>query len=78
MRLVSERKEYEFVQSCDIRRWLPGAHTETLTALLPPEVEAGCYSIELGIVSPHAEVVYFATDARRRRGFYEVGSVVIE
>ncbi|MBR5460776.1 MAG: DUF4832 domain-containing protein [Clostridia bacterium] len=78
LRIVGNGKCYEFVQDCDIRAWLPGKHTEGLTARLPIDIEAGEYTLEIGIVSPHADVVYFATDAKRNGGFYEVGKITVK
>ena len=77
LRLTGNNQNYEFKQECDIRRWLPGKHTEALTASLD-NILQGSYSIEIGIVSPHADVVYFATNAPRRDGFYEIGSVTVK
>ena len=57
---------------------LPGKHTEGLTARLPIDIEAGEYTLEIGIVSPHADVFYFATDAKRNGGFYGVGNITVE
>ena len=77
LRLTGDGKAYEFEQDCDIRKWLPGEHTEELTATLK-DIPAGDYSIELGIKSPHADVVYLATTAPRNGGFYEVGKITIK
>ena len=77
LRLTGNGKNYEFPQSCDIRRWLPGKHSETLSASLE-DIPAGTYAIEIGIISPHADVLYFATNAPRNGGFYEIGNIVIK
>ncbi len=78
LRLVGSNGSYDFTQSCDIKKWMPGSHTETLTAVLPKDIPAGEYTLELGIISPHTDVVYFATTAPRDGGFYEVGRMTIE
>ena len=78
LRIVGNDKCYEFKQECDIRAWLPGKHTEALVARLPRDIEAGEYTLEIGIVSPHTDVVYFATDAKRNGGFYEVGKITVK
>jgi len=77
LRLTGNGKSYEFKQACDVRKWLPGEHTETLTASLE-NIPDGNYNVEIGIVSPHADVVYFATDAPRNGGFYEVGKITVK
>ena len=38
---------------------------------------AGEYDIEIGMVSPHAPIVYFATDAVRDGGYYVLGKICI-
>ncbi len=44
----------------------------------PSDIDAGEYTLEIGILSPHADVVYFATNAKRNGGFYEVGNIVVK
>ena len=68
----------DFAQSCNITNWLPGTHTESLRATLPSDLPKGKYDIEIGLLSPHADVVYLATNAERRGGFYKVCTIVIE
>ena len=77
LRLTNGTQHYDFPQSCDLRAWLPGAHTETLKAELPADITAGEYKLELGILSSHADVVYLATDAPRDGSFYEVGRIFV-
>ena len=76
LRLVGE-ETYDFSQSCDIRTWMPGKHTEDLRIDLPRNIAPGAYKLELGILSPHADVVYLATTAPRDGGFYEMGTIII-
>lgn len=77
LRLTCGGESYAFEQGTDIRKWLPGSHTETLTARLPKNLPSGEYALEIALVSPHADVVYFATDAPRNGGFYQVGSLTV-
>lgn len=78
LRLVNDNQIYEFRQECDIRKWLPGKHTEMLSATLPTDICAGNYKLEIGLLSPHTDVVYFATNAKRNGGFYEIGNIIIQ
>ena len=78
LRLTGNGKSYDFQQACDIRRWLPGTHTETFGVKIPAQLAPGRYALEIGLISPHADVVYFATTAPRNGGFYEIGSIIVE
>lgn len=78
IRLVNANKIYEFAQPCDIRKWMPGTHTEEFTVALPKDMPSGDYALEFGIRSPHSDVVYLATSAPRDGGFYKVGCITIK
>lgn len=78
LRLVGNSQSYDFIQPCDIRKWLPGLQTETLSIRLPKDIVADRYTLEIGIISPHSDVVYFATTAPRDGRFYEIGSITVE
>lgn len=78
LRLTGIGRTVEFAQTCSVRNWLPGAHTETLRASLPGDLAEGEYDIEIGIISPHADVVYLATNAERNGGFYKIGHISIK
>jgi len=78
LRLVGEGGIYGFVQSCDVRNWLPGKHMAQLRAELPEGIPAGKYDIEIGLVSPHADVVYLATNAERDGAFYKIGEITVK
>ena len=78
LRLTGNGKSYDFQQACDIRRWLPGTHTEIFGVKIPAQLAPGRYTLEIGLISPHADVVCFATTAPRNGGFYEIGSIIVE
>jgi hypothetical protein len=78
LRLRKGDKTVDFEQTCDVRKWMPGEHSEVLGANLPEGIEKGEYNIEIGLVSPHTDVVYLATNAERDGGFYKLGSIIIE
>jgi len=77
LRIVGNEMIYDFEQSCDITRWLPGAYTENLSMKLPCDIEGGEYDVEFGILSPHADAVYLATNAERDGAFYKIGTIKI-
>ena len=78
LRVSGGGRNEDFTQSCDVRKWLPGVHTESLRATLPGDLPRGEYDIEIGLISPHADIVYLATNAERRGGFYKIGSIVVK
>jgi len=77
VKLKGECGEVEFKTDIDIRKWLPGKSAEEISIAIPSDISSGEYDIEIGILSPHADVVYFATDAERDGGFYKVGRMKI-
>ena len=78
LRLSGESGVYEFGQACDIRKWLPGKHTEMLRIELPENAVSGEYDLEIGILSPHADSVYLATNAERDGEYYKIGRINIK
>ena len=78
LRLKSDDKCYDFTQSCDIRKWLPGTYTENLSIKLNSDIPSSRYSLEIGILSPHTGIVYFATSAPRDENFYILGSITVK
>ncbi len=77
LRLKSDNGVYEFEQSVNNREWLPGDHTLNLRAELKNNMPSGKYKLQIGLVSPHADVVYFATNAERDGEFYTVGEITL-
>ena len=75
-RLTDGKNEYEFDSGIDATGWLPGKTRET-AAITPTGVAPGTYCFEIGILSPHAPAVYFATDAERDGAYYKVGRKLI-
>ena len=78
MRLSGDGGCHDFEQVCDIRDWLPGMHTEMLRISVSDDIPDGEYDLEIGILSPHSDIVYLATNAERHGGFYKVGKITIE
>lgn len=77
LRLRSGALVREFLQDTDIRLWLPGSHRACLMANTEG-MAAGEYSLELAILSPHADTVYLATDAKRVENGYRIGTLTLK
>jgi len=77
LRMTGAGGTQDFVQDTDIRKWLPGSHSVPLRAALPRQMAPGEYSLELGLLCPHADVVYLATNAPRSGGFYKLGTITV-
>ena len=77
LRLSGDGGCYDFEQACDIRAWLPGKHTEMLQISVSENIPREEYDLEIGILSPHSNIVYLATNAERHGGFYKVGKISI-
>ena len=77
LRLKNEENEYIFDTSVNPQSWLPGKHTESISASLPCDVKKGNYDIEIGLISDVFPVIYFATDAVRDGAYYKLGAVNI-
>lgn len=77
IRLFNKKKSFEFDTQIDIRKWLPGKHTETLKIELSENIPTGEYDIELGIYNDVVSVTYFCTDAVRNGSFYKAGKIII-
>jgi hypothetical protein len=76
-RLSNGITEYEFDSDIDITGWLPGKTSENAEIALSG-IASGMYDIEIAIRSPHAPVLYFATDAERDGAFFKVGRILIQ
>ena len=76
-KLTDSKTVYEFDSNIDITKWLPGKSQENSEIALTG-VAPGKYDIEIAILSPHAPVVYFATDAERDGAYFKVGRVTIK
>ncbi len=63
----------------DIRDWLPGTHQASLVAELPESMEAGTYSIRLGIIDPKTGKpgIYFANTGRHSDGRYQLSKLEV-
>ena len=78
LRLKSDKAIYGFEQATNNREWLPGEHLLRLRADLPASAPKGKYELQIALVSPHADVVYLATNAERDGGFYTLGEIEVE
>ncbi len=78
LKVVGNGRELEYMTSANLKQWLPGKHSLPMDVKLPEDLAAGEYEFTIEIRSPHADVVYFATDAERRGGAYVVGKITVE
>lgn len=70
-------KEYVFETDVDIRKWMPGKHSEQIHIEIPADLKTGAYSIEVSIYNDLVKNVYFATDAAYQDGWYKLGEIKI-
>jgi len=76
VKLKNGETEYTFESGIDVTKWLPGKSEEAFEITLP-EVRPGEYDIEIAILSPHAPIIYFATDAARDGAYFKVGKITV-
>lgn len=62
----------------DIRKWLPGKHTETLKITLPKDMKIGEYELQIGIGGNGAPSVVFASNAKQDETYSVLMSIKIE
>ena len=63
VKLKSKGEEKIFATDVDIRKWLPGKHTEKIQIVLPQDLQSGEYDLQIGIGGNGSPSVYFASDA---------------
>ncbi len=63
IKLKSANSEKLIETDIDIRNWLPGTYTESISISVPDEMLNGECSVEVGIGGGEMPAVYFATDA---------------
>ncbi len=78
VRLCTEGEEYIFDTDIDIRKWLPGKHTDKLCIKLPEGIAEGKYTVQAGIGGGDYPTVYFCSDAERDGGFYTLGEIMVK
>ena len=83
VRLCNENASYILDTSADVTSWFPGKADELTSCVLPADIAAGEYDVEIGIrkfLSVEPEItshVFFATDAERDGEFYKIGKITI-
>lgn len=76
--LCNESGGYVYDSGIDIRKWLPGKHTDSIEIELPESIPCGKYNVLLGICNENTPTVYFCTDAERDGGFYKLCEIMIK
>lgn len=69
--------EFNYRTEIDIKKWMPGKHTERICFELPESLPSGKYSIDITIYDENVKNVYFATDAEYQDGWYSVGEIYV-
>ncbi len=77
IKLSKGEKEYVFDTNVDIRKWMPGKHSEKIEIALG-NVDAGEYDISIGLSNEVAPVMYFCSDAEFDGAFYKLGSFKVK
>ncbi len=78
IRLFNEKDSFEFDTQVDIRKWLPGKHTEKILLEIPENISARKYDIEIGICNEFISQIYLCTNAMSNGSFYKVGKINIK
>ncbi len=76
IKLSSGENEYVFDSGIDIRKWMPGKHTEKIEIALD-DVKSGEYIVSIGLSNEVAPIMYFCSDAPFDGAFYEVGKLSV-
>ena len=77
LRFSGNGGEYVFDTGIDVRHWLPGKHSESITVNFGEEMPSGSYDIEIFFETVTGQTVYFCCDAQRNGKFYKIGKVDI-
>ena len=77
IRLKNENYEKTFKTDVDIRKWIQGKYQEKLEIVLPKDIPAGEYELQIGIGGNGEESVVFATTAKQDEEYAVLTSVKI-
>ncbi len=78
LKLKTANNEAVFETVVDIRRWLPGTHTEKICMKIPETMLNESCSVLLGIGGGAEPEVYFATDAKQDGHFTELCEAIFQ
>ena len=78
IRLFNDKNSFEFDTEVNIKKWLPGKHTESFRIELPESISTGEYDIEIGMYNDFVSAIYLCTDAVRNGSFYKVGKIIVD
>lgn len=74
LKLSNGENEYVFDSGIDIRKWMPGKHTEKIDISLEG-VKSGEYTVSVGLSNEVAPIMYFCSDAEFDGAFYMLGNI---
>ena len=77
IRLKNENYEKTFKTDVDIRKWIQGKYQEKLEIVLPKDIPAGEYELQVGIGGNGKQSVVFATSAKQDEEYAVLTSVKI-
>ena len=78
LRVCGDRQTCLFTTDVDIREWLPGDHTAEFEIVLPSDMPAGSYTIELSICGENTPVVLWESQGETDGAFLKTGWIRIE
>ena len=80
LRLKNDKDSIIFLTDADIREWLPGDNIYDNSILIPGNLKAGSYEVQIGIVDPltHKPKVRLAIEGKDREGWYHLGKIEVQ
>jgi hypothetical protein len=79
LRLTNEKKAQVLPTQADIRTWLPGDNLYDDSITLPPDLPAGKYTLQLGIIDRAAgePKIQLAIAGKTPDGWYPMGPITL-
>ncbi|MGP8323477.1 MAG: DUF4832 domain-containing protein [Methanosarcinaceae archaeon] len=79
IRLKNEKRTHILVTKADIRTWLPGDNLYDDAVFVPPDMSAGEYILQIGIIDlqSHEPKVKLAIEGVDQDGWYTIGNINI-
>ena len=80
IRLTNEKRSEIMITDADITTWLPGDNVYDDAVFIPPDMPAGEYELQIGIVDrqSHEPKVKLAIEGKDSEGWYSIGRIIIK
>ncbi|MCK4344559.1 MAG: DUF4832 domain-containing protein [Bacteroidales bacterium] len=80
IRLTNEKRSEVMITEADITTWLPGDNVYDDAIFVPPDMPAGEYKLQIGIIDrqSHEPKVRLAIEGRDPEGWYTIGKLKIK